>query len=154
VTVWHWAYGLGWHWLDVAAAVATTAAAWLAWLAIVRAGRQAKQSQDALIRERRIDYQLGVLTDLADNLCLASGEPHVEARHTTLASLLPESLVPLCRAAVGLPAPEAARAIVSERAAPFSLTGIGRRDACRELLAEEVTTAILNLLEERDRSPT
>jgi hypothetical protein len=141
---------MGWHWLDVVGAVATSAAAFLAWLAIRRSGKEAQASRDALVRERRIDFQLGILKEVAE----VSQHWPKEARYTTLASLLPESLIPLTRAVLDLPAPEAARVRIQEvvdaanDAEPY-LT-IGRATAAADLVAEEVTQAILNLLEERD----
>jgi hypothetical protein len=58
---------LGKHWhdgLDVVSAGATAVAAALAWWAIRKGNQQAKASADALVRERRIDFELDHLTDL------------------------------------------------------------------------------------------
>jgi hypothetical protein len=53
-------------WLNVAATIATVGAAVLALLTIRDSRRQAQRSAANLVRERRIDYELGLLKELAE----------------------------------------------------------------------------------------
>jgi hypothetical protein len=46
--------------------IATAAAAWLAWLAIRRANMIATQADEALVRERRKTFELGVLARIGE----------------------------------------------------------------------------------------
>jgi hypothetical protein len=89
-------------WFQVASVFATIAAAGLAAFAIWQTKKQAKESQDALVRERRINFELDLLRDLF----LAS--EHVDLPRLRLATALPIAAIPLTRAALGLPSsPEA-----------------------------------------------
>jgi len=50
-------------WVQLASLVGTAAAALLAYLSIRQAGRQAREAQQALIRERQLDFEIDVLRD-------------------------------------------------------------------------------------------
>ena len=63
-----------WHdVLDVASVLGTVAAAGLAWLAIRNGNKQAKASADALVQERRIDFELDHLTELDEAFLKSEG---------------------------------------------------------------------------------
>jgi hypothetical protein len=47
---------------------ATVAAAWFAYWSIHKSGKQAKRAADALVRERRLDFELDLLKELAEIL--------------------------------------------------------------------------------------
>jgi hypothetical protein len=71
------------HWhdvLDVVAVMATVAAAFLAWWAIRRGNKQAKDAADAHVRERRINFELEQL-DRID--AAISGGAHVGVRKSS-----------------------------------------------------------------------
>lgn len=59
----HWQEGL-----DVVGVVATVVAAVLAWLAILRGNRQARAAAAALVRERRINFELEHLDRMGEAL--------------------------------------------------------------------------------------
>ena len=72
-------------WFTIVSTSATVAAAVLAWLAIRNGNKQAKASADALIRERRIDFELDQLDSILQALDLGPnsgmGKDIVRALH-------------------------------------------------------------------------
>lgn len=82
---------------QVLSLVGTVAAAWFAYLAIRQAKAQEGQAQKALIHERRLDFELDVLRDLA------LAVPRLDtASMTGLAVMLPVADIPLTRASLHL----------------------------------------------------
>jgi len=97
-------------WLTWLSVIATAAAAILAAWTIRQAKRQAEKSAAALVRERRVDFNLNGLMRIAEllggRLSPADRDPLI----TTQARMLPADLIPLTRAAVDLSSTEAATA--------------------------------------------
>jgi hypothetical protein len=79
--------------------VATVSAAWLAYIAIQRMQTQSKESSDALLSQRRVDYTLTVLRELAQ--CIGEGKVGSTARADLLLHMCPERL-PMTRVALEL----------------------------------------------------
>lgn len=114
--------------------IGTGAAALLAFLTIRQAKAQALESQDALVRERRLDFELDVLRDLV--LAVSRGD-HLNLRG--LAVLLPADDIPLIRVMVGLQStPEAelklAKVKIPPGAHPTSYIGALKDDLFDELI--------------------
>jgi hypothetical protein len=92
------------HWIDVrdwATAIATAAAAWLAYIAIRYSRSQAKASADALLDDRHTTYTLEILRDLAvavEGNLNPRDNPGYRGRVQTLLHLCPERM-PMTRAA-------------------------------------------------------
>ena len=151
---------LGAHWkdiLDVVSVVATVAAAWLAWLAIRRGNAQAKQSADALVRERRIDFELDQLDQLHTHVMSLAPFSGPTAKNL---QLLPDHL-PMLRAVMGEKStPEAEAALQEARRlwgyGPGSLYAerlpLSSGKSLGEAVREEVEDAIQRRLNERDQS--
>jgi hypothetical protein len=105
--------------------------------------KQAKKSQDALIRERRIDFELGVLRDLAESNLKDDNVAWAGARFKVLAAMLPVDLISLARASVRLESTPEAEAAVSKlvvRAGHGS-----RRSQLSVQIEEEILAAIEQL---------
>ena len=128
----------GW---SIASTVATgTAAVFAAW-AVWQSKVQAKKSQRALLLERRADFELGVLSQLAEYNEKPSSVTWADALFKSLASMLPESDVPIARACVGLPAPADAFSRVNARTA--GVQGSSKpRDLLRQDIAHEILAAV------------
>ena len=58
----------GHDWLDVLGILATVAAAGLAAFALIQTRRESRRAGEALIRERRIDFELGLLKEMTETL--------------------------------------------------------------------------------------
>lgn len=148
------------HWhdvLDVASVVATVLAAWLAWLAIRLSGRQSEASAKALVRERRIDFELDHLTVLDDAVEKGPNVGFSDLTVQRCLRLLPQRELPRIRALYGVDAPDDALAdlqAIRDATAP----GDFRSDPYKELedgrtyldaMRNELHDAIRRRLEER-----
>jgi hypothetical protein len=98
--------------VDVVGVVATVAAAWLAWWAIRNGNRQAKRSADALVRERRLDFELDRLIELDDAVGAPSNLGAVRVRRCL--RLLPTDELPHVRALFNVDSPAGAVAVLVE----------------------------------------
>lgn len=87
-------------WLEYANAIATSAAALLAAGTVVQSSRSSNENQKALIRERRIDFELDVLADLAELNTGSSNMAMRDARMKARAAMLAPEVIPVTR---GLP---------------------------------------------------
>jgi len=95
-------------WIQVVGPILTIAAVTFAGLQIWVAKRQAQQADAAMIRERRMEFELGVLKDLL----AAVGQVDLLAI-TALGYMLPVDEIPLTRAAVGISSNDSANARVA-----------------------------------------
>lgn len=87
---------------QVAGTLGTLAAVVIATITVRKAAQQARDAEAAMLRDRRIDFQLGVIRELAQ-LNLRPGGSAVEIGHLKLlASMLPVELVPITRAVAGI----------------------------------------------------
>ena len=105
------------HWhdvVDVASAVGTVAAAMLAWAAILRGNKQAKESADALVQERRIDFELNQLDKMGDALARGFNVAFVPATLKRGMTLLPADQFPMLRQVFGMSSTPAAQAALTE----------------------------------------
>jgi hypothetical protein len=84
-------------WLDVVGDIATAGAATFAAYAIWQSRRQAEKSARALIAERRADYEISVLRDLAENVWRSPNIADRNDRCRLLLNLSPADL-PIARA--------------------------------------------------------
>lgn len=106
---------------------------------------QTAKSQQALIRERQIDFQLEVLRELAEFNLKGNNVAWAGSQFKILAAMLPIDLVPLARACVGLPSsPEAEN---SAYAATGNTSG-GPREHRRNEIEIEILQAIERLVAE------
>lgn len=135
------------RWLELLSIIATAGAAVLAWLAIKQTQNQAKKSADALVRERRIDFELDVLTELIDMTSRGHWANELLLMQARL-QLLSEDEVARTRAAAGLTASEAASATV-QAARRDKLLGSNDYDAVRDFVGAELRAAVSRRLEER-----
>jgi hypothetical protein len=154
--VWH-----SHHWIDFrdwATAVATAAAAVFAAWTIRQAKKQAERSAADLVRERRIDWELGLLKELAQE---AEGDVNVPGggvRQGLLLRLrlLGDKRLPTLRAAIGMETtPEAQQYINKLRERDRQPEGIQLNSGlalAREDIRREIDTEITRLLRERDPS--
>lgn len=142
--------GLDWTLFGIqgVSAVATVFAAWYAARAIVIARRQASETAERLRRERRIDFQLDVLRDLANHNLRGENVGWTGPEYRVLAALLPPDLVPLSRAVIGLASTPEAVATVQAREAQ-GISG-SLREAFRPEIEEEIIVAIERLIRERE----
>jgi len=146
----------GMAWPDVRdwiAASATTFAAVFAAVAIWQGKKSAERSATALIRERRIDFELGILKELAQ--VLDRGDAYAGGKiapSRTLINLLDDDIVPMYRHAVDLETtPDARRRVEAASGALGTAREFNPRlTASDEAIREEVKSAIRNLLTERD----
>ena len=134
--------------LEVVATVATAVAAILAAVTIRQAKKQAAAAQAALILERRIDFELGVVTDLAVEHAKGSNVAFVQGHIQALASLLPIDLVPLTRAVMDLGSTVSATKLARDRQQP----GSTKRESLRVEVAKELEAAANTLLQRRPPS--
>jgi hypothetical protein len=127
------------------------AAAAFAALAIWQADKQAKRSAEAIQRERRIDFEVGVPTDLVEYAESMYGT-HAQ-RWPLLASLLPVELIPLTRAALHLETTDQANARVEvRRAEPDGREGNMVDHLKSAIKEEEILAAVSTRLDERSAS--
>jgi hypothetical protein len=137
------------NWLTWASVAASAVAVIFAAGAIWQASRQAAKANKALLRERRADFQLGLLKEIADDL-IRQGPHFPNSPMTIRARMLPVELVPLTRAVLHLPSNETARTRV--RGITDAPTGWGHEQILAALRAEltaELTSAVATVLDER-----
>ena len=133
---------------QIASTVAAAAAVWFAVVTNKNANEQAKRSHDALVRERRIDFELDVLKDLAEYNLLDDSVFGARARFVLLASTLPADLVPLSRAAVDLDSTTNAKDHV--RAVRVNESSSSPRVLLRNRIQAEIVQAIARRVQERE----
>ncbi|MFC4533073.1 hypothetical protein [Sphaerisporangium dianthi] len=133
------------EWVDLVAALAGLAAVFFAIVAVRQASKQAAENMEALRLERRIDFELNVLSQLAEYNEKGSNVFGADARVRTLAGMLPEVLIPLTRSAVSLPSTPEADAR-TQQARPGASEA---RESLRNEIADEIYEAIQKRLEER-----
>ena len=137
--------------LDVVATVGTVLAAVLAWLAIRQGNLQAKAAADALVRERRIDFEVERLLDIDE--AVDKGANTALTTETIRRSLmsLPDDELPHTRLYVGLPTRDAdalrtKEAVDAQNAGGYLTLGrivVGDDgESYLDLLHEEVQAAI------------
>jgi hypothetical protein len=133
---------------DWVTAVATAAAAVFAAWTIRQAKKQAQRSAAALVRERRIDWELGLLKEIAE---AAEGD---DSWHSQLGlRLLGDKRLPILRAAVGMETTPEAKQFVTEL---HDARGTARQAqsplvVTREDVRQEIDEEITRLLDERER---
>jgi len=117
--------------------IGTGAAALLAYLTIKQAKVQARESQEALVRERRLDFELDVLKDLV--LAVA----RVDALNLRgLVVMLPTADVPLARASVGLQSTPQSAQKVAQLGLPPGSHPTSYVDSLKDDLLDELLAAI------------
>ena len=110
---------------------------------------RSKDPQDALLLERRIDFELDTLSELAEYNEKTSNVHGRDARMKTLAAMLPAELIPLTRAAVGLPSTaEGEEQVSKERPRAAEIHG-SVSDYMKQTLAEEILQTVASKLRER-----
>lgn len=135
-------------WFEATGTLSTIAAALLAAGAIWQAKKAGDRNAELLVRERRADFDLDVLKDLAE---LVAQDVHVVTRVSrarVALQLLPPKTVPLCRRHFGLPSTPEADA---EHARLVG--GMEPRNVAAEIrpaLQEEILDAVTALLARRD----
>jgi hypothetical protein len=97
--------------VELVGIAATVAAAWFAYWSIRKSGKRAKHAADALVRERRLDFELDLLKELAELLTgfrpLGTVQERVELR---LSMFKPDEFK-MCRDAFGVNGTEAYQAL-------------------------------------------
>src|SRR5262249_10576009 len=104
------------HWrtvLDITTALATVLAAGLAWRAIVQTKNESREAAQALICERRIDFELDLLDRLSVAYATGWDADATSASARTALDLLPPGEFEWCRGYVRAEGP---RAVEVERA--------------------------------------
>lgn len=107
----------GRHWrdvVDVASAVGTVIAAVLALVAIRNGNKQAKASADALVRERRVDFDLDQLDKMGEGLAKGLNVAFIPSQVSRGLSLLPADEFPMLRQWFGMSSTPAALAALTE----------------------------------------
>lgn len=110
-------------------------AALLAAGAIVQTARNSNQNQKALLRERRVDFELDVLAKLAELTLISNRILQMKAQ----AAMLDAELIPLTRAALMLDSTDAAKRRVEET----SEERRKHRQSPVEFFKQEITAEIL-----------
>jgi hypothetical protein len=137
------------NWLTWVSALASLVAVLFAAGAIVLAIRQAATANKALLRERRADFQLDLLKEIADDL-IRQGPHFPNSPMTVRARMLPVELIPLTRAVLQLPSNEIASAQVRGIAAGPTAWGYDQiLAALRAELTAELMDAVATVLAER-----
>ncbi|MBG0830530.1 hypothetical protein HS041_22470 [Planomonospora sp. ID67723] len=139
-------------WLEYANAIGTlTAAGFAAWT-IRQSAKSSAENQQALIRERRIDFELGILAELAELNANEEMGNNRTIRIGTKASMLPIDMIPITRAAVKLESTPEAEKIVQEKIADKQISPFIREsNYLKEEISREVLNAITSRLSERGR---
>ena len=142
------------HWIDLRdwlSTIATAVAAWLAYIAITQSKRQARENAEAIVRERRVDYELGLLKELAeyDSASHTINQPDKFEQMSTRLRLLGPDRLPITRALFNLPTTDD-----GIRAKDAALSGIpldlnDPRIAGRSAILDEINTTADALLAER-----
>lgn len=132
--------------VDVVVAAATVAAAMLA----LDANRRAAKSAEALVRERRIDFQLDVLMQIDELLTHSSSTYGRDARLKSLARLIPDDLLPATTVITGH-SQNADGVALRDQALKRTenLHGTSVIDRCKKEMRDEVAIAVRRLLDER-----
>ncbi len=104
---------------------------------------QAKGAREALVRERRIDWKLDILTQLSAANWSGKGKARDHTIHP-LAVLLDEDLIPITRASVGLSTTPAALAEIAALPTDEALL-----PHLRPRIDREIVAAVRALLAER-----
>jgi hypothetical protein len=151
MSAWFWD-----HWrtlLDIATAVATILAAGLAWRAIVQTKRESIKAANALVRERRIDFELDLLDRLSVAYETGWDADAVSAPARSALDLLPPGEFEWCRGYVRADGPRAVEVARSKPAADLihvlaSLRSDGG-EPILELMRAEVRDAVARRLDER-----
>ncbi|MEV6986821.1 hypothetical protein AB0M95_36955 [Sphaerisporangium sp. NPDC051017] len=136
-------------WVDVVAAAAGLLAVAFAIVTVRQTAAQGAENMRALQRERRIDFELDVLSQLAEYNQKDTNTSGATARIETLARMLPKELIPLTRAAVRLPTTPEGEAQVAEAKPAAAERHQQVRDHLRNEIADEVHKAIEIKLNER-----
>jgi hypothetical protein len=144
--------------LDILSTGGTLIAAWLAYVTIRQSAKASDENQRALVRERRIDFELGVLADITEQLDIIRRSSHhtfTKAPETgntrlgTLVELLGNEELPLVRVLAALPArviaEEDYKRIRDAASARGENPNIAVLDECRK----QVGSAIRARLDER-----
>ncbi len=132
------------EWLEYVNAGGTAVAALLAAGAIVQTARNSNQNQKALLRERRVDFELDVLAKLAE-LTLISNQGLRTLQMKAQAAMLDAELIPLTRAALMLDSTDAAKRRVEET----SEERREHRQSPVEFFKQEITAEILAAVRKR-----
>lgn len=138
------------HFIDgvqVVSTVATCVAVVIAVITIRQSAKNSNANQKALIRERQIDFELGVLSELVELLPEASSLAS-SYRMSVLAQMVPAKKIPLTAAAAGLDSTPAGKARVLEVCGTLGPQGDERaalRRAPRWML-DEMTTELLEAI--------
>lgn len=138
---------LGEHWrevLDVATALATIVAAVLAWRAIVATKGQAKKAADALVRERRLDFELDALDRIGDAYGKGDNVAFVRETIRRGLSVLPKDELPRFRMKY---LPESTDA--AEMASLMDVNDVARYGSVERAMEVEVLDAIRSRLDAR-----
>ena len=145
---WH-----GHHWIDLRdwlSTIATAVAAWLAFIAITQSKRQAKENADAIVTERRVDYELGLLKELAEynSASHTINQPDKFEQMSTRLRLLGPDRLPMTRALFDLPTTDDG---MRERRSAHWGTRRPKRspDRGRSAILDEINTTADTLLAER-----
>jgi hypothetical protein len=141
---------------QVAGTLGTLVAVWVAVVAIRAANAHARAAAQAALHERSIDFQLGVLRDLAEVNLRPDGTDLAIGQLKLLASMLPIDSVPIARAVAGLATtPEAGllkdetsdqlKAIEPQDWSSYPVWGV-----LRQRIQDELVAAAGTLVSERD----
>ncbi|MFI6534171.1 hypothetical protein ACIBHY_17050 [Nonomuraea sp. NPDC050547] len=136
-------------WLEYVNAAGTAVAALLAAGAIVQSTINSNKNEKALIRERRIDFELGVLADLSQLNTQDSNVVTRDARMKARAAMLSKDLIPITRAAFNLDTTPDAYASVEATSPNRSELRQTRPDYFKKQIETEILAAITSRLEDR-----
>jgi hypothetical protein len=124
-------------WLTYVTAGSTVGAALLAVASILYSSHQAKRSQQVLLRERRADFELGLLAELAKQMDL-TGLSHINVYVRILAALAGPDDLPVLRGHFGHNPPPGAIELANGLDS-HGLAEAGRREI-NEAIARRLTT--------------
>lgn len=134
-------------WLDYLSAWSGLVGALLAALAIVYAAWQAAQSKRDLIRERRLEFELGLLAEIRRQMSITQLQHLSGYVGALIVDPADESDIPVLRAALGVKdGPEGRRRLESLRARTQGAGG--RFDGTLQEVQREVDIAIQRRIEE------
>jgi hypothetical protein len=134
--------------LDVIGIVATVLAALLALGAVIQSGRQARKASEALRKERRLDFELDALRDLADELSHSSTVGGMGEQAKTLLRMLPSDGLQLTRDAFAMDGDERHRQLV-QRTTPLPGSDIFSAELDGELVHDLVRAEVLAAIKVR-----
>ncbi|MDX6307175.1 MAG: hypothetical protein QOI06_221 [Nocardioidaceae bacterium] len=129
--------------LDVISTLGVLAAAILAAFTIMQAKRQAAESQRALLLERRVNFELGVLARLQEQIFKPKSDSGVEAVAKGLAALLPYELIPTTHASYGL---RTTQEVAQESFAKTGNSGVPLRNVNEGEVRQELLDAVASLM--------